>query len=570
MKNLQIFPFERNQYYYGKLMTYQDMTSEQKYMNDKRRLINRFLHGTGVASGLQVVRLDDRTLSVEAGLALDGTGREIVLDEPQVVMLDQLEGYGDLAGGEEPAYAYMCLAYDEQGICPAGARAGGSGDRETFEKYRECGRLYLTTVPPEDGIDTVSGLAWQTAVLFENSDLAVSCRIPEFVRSGDSFEMVLRIEAKRALPETEVRLGASLAAVSCQGKERLDIVWSGSLQAAGDIAEQRETLTAYSIEDGFGTITVRRRELKVTAAGREHYPAEDLAGKIRITNRDAYHQMLESWYDDSMNRVLGPGGPGGIYLAKLYLRYAGEEIRIGRIEQLPFGQRVYNSFVNMGLTEQLIREVEALKCESHREKGGAGKKPPANDKLKMASGVYEFSLGIGAKSGERFFSGEIVHGLGLGRLKVSLSLETEEFQYFGSEEIFEEMKVRAELAARANSERGSFVIGVRLLEATSVEKIRIRWSAVLLPEDKGQSSEKYIRVLPDKPEMRCMQSRYFRAETENLHGATVLWEVCTPGGGTVTPDGQYTAPDTEGIYEVRAFCQEDPKIRSSVFVIVRE
>ena len=67
-----------------------------------------------------------------------------------------------------------------------------------------------------------------------------------------------------------------------------------------------------------------------------------------------------------------------------------------------------------------------------------------------------------------------------------------------------------------------------------------------------------------------MQSRYFRTETEYLHGATILWEVCTPNGGTVTRDGQYTAPDTEGIYELRAFCQENPRIRSSVFVIVRE
>ena len=67
-----------------------------------------------------------------------------------------------------------------------------------------------------------------------------------------------------------------------------------------------------------------------------------------------------------------------------------------------------------------------------------------------------------------------------------------------------------------------------------------------------------------------MQSRYFRTETENLEGMTILWEVCTPNGGSVTRDGRYTAPDTEGIYEVAAFCQEMPNIRNSVFVIVRE
>ncbi|MFR8166048.1 MAG: hypothetical protein ACLU8D_08775 [Enterocloster sp.] len=55
MKNLQYFPFERNRYYYGKLLTEQDFNSEQRYFNDKRRMVNRFLHGSGVAAGLTVV-----------------------------------------------------------------------------------------------------------------------------------------------------------------------------------------------------------------------------------------------------------------------------------------------------------------------------------------------------------------------------------------------------------------------------------------------------------------------------------------------------------------------------------
>ena len=96
MKNLQYFPFERNQYYYGKLMTQQDFVSEQKYMNDKRRLINRFLHGTGVVSGLQVVRMDEKSFSVEAGLALDEVGREILVSQPAVLRLDQMDGYEQL------------------------------------------------------------------------------------------------------------------------------------------------------------------------------------------------------------------------------------------------------------------------------------------------------------------------------------------------------------------------------------------------------------------------------------------------------------------------------------------
>ena len=74
MKNLKYFPFERSRYFYGKLLTVDDFETEQKYANDKRRLINRFLHGSGVVCGMNVVRVDDRTISVERGMALDFAG----------------------------------------------------------------------------------------------------------------------------------------------------------------------------------------------------------------------------------------------------------------------------------------------------------------------------------------------------------------------------------------------------------------------------------------------------------------------------------------------------------------
>ncbi len=571
MKNLQIFPFERNQYYYGKLMTYQDMTAEQKYLNDKRRLINRFLHGSGVAAGLQVVSLDERTVSVEAGVALDAAGREIVLAEPRVLMLDQIEGYEELAASEDTAYAYLCLAYSEEGICPAkGSAENGQDGSEAFEKFREGGRLYLTPAALADDRDTLESLSWQTAVLFENSDLTVSCKIPVFVRSGEKFELIMRIEAKHPLPDVSVEVNASLSAFSVEGKERLQDNWSGSFSLACDAVESRYTLNAYAIDDGYGSITIKRRQLRVRIAGREYYPADDMSARVIISSRDVYRQMVDSWYANAMTRALRNAGTGGIYLARLYFRSSGEGLRIDHIEQLPFGQRTYNSFINMGLTEQLIRDVDALKAEELRKKSEEKQIDTHENIPKSASGVVTIPIGIGGREGERYFSEEIIHGLGLGRLRIDLSIEENEAQYFGSAEIFEDIKVRAELAAKANCERGSFVIGVRLLESTSAESVTVRWAAEKLPEDREGSNEQHICIIPDKPELRCMQSRYFRTETENLSGATILWEVCTPEGGTITRDGMYTAPDTEGIYEIRAFCQENPKIRCSVFVIVRE
>ena len=44
-----------------------DFELEQKYMNDKRRAVNRLLFGSGVAAGMYVLLVDDFTISVERG-----------------------------------------------------------------------------------------------------------------------------------------------------------------------------------------------------------------------------------------------------------------------------------------------------------------------------------------------------------------------------------------------------------------------------------------------------------------------------------------------------------------------
>ena len=55
MMNRKYYSFERNNYYYGKLLTSKDFQNEQDYINNKRRLINRVLHGVGI--GVHGVRL---------------------------------------------------------------------------------------------------------------------------------------------------------------------------------------------------------------------------------------------------------------------------------------------------------------------------------------------------------------------------------------------------------------------------------------------------------------------------------------------------------------------------------
>lgn len=90
----------RNRYFLGKRLTPAAFASEQRYHLERRRLLNRAIHGWGVVYGLAVAPAQGKGcepavgLEIGAGLALDRAGRELVLTRPktiryaQVLMLD--------------------------------------------------------------------------------------------------------------------------------------------------------------------------------------------------------------------------------------------------------------------------------------------------------------------------------------------------------------------------------------------------------------------------------------------------------------------------------------------------
>ncbi len=152
MKNLTYLPFIRNRYFYGKLLTAEDFSQEQQYGNDKRRMINRWLFGAGIVSGLEVIRVDDYSVSLEMGLALDNTGREMAVERREIDMLSSLEGFevASVEVGEEALY--LCICYGEEPVEPvqnAANRAVHTLEEETCNKVREGYSLYVTDDEPE-------------------------------------------------------------------------------------------------------------------------------------------------------------------------------------------------------------------------------------------------------------------------------------------------------------------------------------------------------------------------------------------------------------------------------------
>ena len=114
--------FERNNYFYGKLMTVRDFTDEQNYVNGKRHLLNRLIHGSGLVCGFEELSLKADKENVvritfpTGGVALDCCGREIViarLTENKEVIIG--ETGGKLTADQETVtkYPYLYLKLKE-------------------------------------------------------------------------------------------------------------------------------------------------------------------------------------------------------------------------------------------------------------------------------------------------------------------------------------------------------------------------------------------------------------------------------------------------------------------------
>lgn len=97
----------RPNYFSGRVLGAQDFQQEQQYHLDARRRHLLALHGSGVARGLDVaVSSGGASVTVQPGLAIDASGREIVLDTPAVITPAE--------GVTSPAW--LTLEYAERGI----------------------------------------------------------------------------------------------------------------------------------------------------------------------------------------------------------------------------------------------------------------------------------------------------------------------------------------------------------------------------------------------------------------------------------------------------------------------
>lgn len=573
MKNTKYFPFERNNYFYGKLLSVDDFRLEQKYGNDKRRMINRFLYGTGVVTGMNVVAVDDTNLLIENGLALDNFGREIVIDAPVVRSLNMLEGFEDYEEDKDTAYLYLCVAYEEEKTQAVHSiHHSGANSDAAYNKIREGYRLFLTKNEPENFHLSSRSLFESVQNIYQGKGIRVRQILPRFAKSKEPIELKIEVENMGQQEHFAFSYEVELTCLSYETHSRMTVSFDDRLFEKAGRYTFTYRLDTLGVKQAQGTVSVMPDSFKLRI-GRKQIQ-EDIQAKasVFISSNDERDEVRKRYYEKGIDQILKEDGSPNLYLAKISLLRAGDSVMIEEIEKMPFGQYITSGYLQDALFQ--MTEQNGVRIQSSHggtlERSNTGRNDTSN--FVIAEGVEELELGIGAAKGKKIFSREISHGLGMGRTTIVLGLEGIEKNqaFFGAADIFKEDIPMVDMAVKTDFQKGTFVIGLRMQGTTPKERIRIHWTAIQdrkeLLEEKRESR---IFIRPNVLNLNTRESYYLEAVCSNMTDTSLIWQV-NDNGGTIDENGLYTAPNTAGVYEVTVVSAAYPEIRASIFVIVRE
>lgn len=162
MKDLVLPPSTRPNYFTGEALLTDDFICEQAFQMGSLAAMNGTLHTCGIAAGLEVQWFKESQpgqVHVSAGMAIDRLGRQIVLDQPQLIVLDGIE-----AG----ATYYLTITYhevyggltDESGVL--GYKRVIQQPRISYERtLRDSGLNILLAVLTFTNQATIASLAYR-------------------------------------------------------------------------------------------------------------------------------------------------------------------------------------------------------------------------------------------------------------------------------------------------------------------------------------------------------------------------------------------------------------------------
>lgn len=537
MNRSRYIPFERNRYFYGKLLTVRDFMSEQTYFSDKRRLTNRLLFGSGVIAGLQVVAVDDKSISIETGAALDQMGREIIVPSPLTIKLSNVDGF---MNNDYAKNVYLCLEYNEKGKEPvhtvAGA-LGGSEDVSEHNRILESYRLFVREQPPAPALQEYDYLIEDTSIWYDDGQVRVLQSVPRYIEPGQSFELRLTIEKTLQTPHISYEYEMEMShAEAIDGLIDGKLVFSEPTDGGVTSYTKRVQLQALPLAAGeskqHATIAAKAGTARLVIGDKLIYELSQIKQMVEVSEEPAQERILDTFYSRSLDRAIETPVEPCLYLAKINLLQMGASYVIDSVESLPFNDYVINPTMLYKLLSATEKDDRSHKSDSAytevKEPVLAPVSPfpdikqefvslldheaPSAPEEQVSAGITEISIVQQAEKKwyqrrqKNFYSEEIEHGLGSGAavfLTAGISDEQESSDipvpdmwkrsnaiYSGAQDVFAGSEFTSNypnisIGFIQYSNKGTFRIGIRVHQKTERLRIRIRWWAVKALDDSG-------------------------------------------------------------------------------------
>ena len=585
MKNKKYYPFERNNYFYGKLLTVRDFEDEQKYVNDKRRLQNFLTNGAGVACGLNTIVLDDKTISIEAGMALDYQGREIVMEESITKKLNVIDGFYEI---EDTDNVYLCLGYNEENKELMHSIAGNQQEQgNNYNRIAEGYKLFLTSYVNENAILSMDRLKNYTKVIFEKKGLKITQKVPAYIKSGQAFEITVQVEKTNLPRAVELDYIIESDYIKTADGSNIRVYYCDDDITAYKETEIKINAVAKDIEDADAILTINPSDSKISIGSEKETMDEKQKMFMKITKDSMNEAVISRYFEKHFDDVLNLNAESSIYLAKFRIIKRGSDYSIVDFDRLPFKQYVLsNSMLYLLMNEEknsyAIKEKEAITVPLKKEK----QELPKEEKP-LVNGTETIYIDLKCKN-KVYFSDEIAHGLGKGNVLISTAVEEksegnaiydQDKAFFGDMSIltgsmFDSYLPKVSVAVISYPQKGTSRIAVKCLEDSQYTSVGIQWWAVKNESTKinnpTEVSGVTVAIVPDTIKITPREKFKFSAEVNGTDNQECRWYVTEEKGGEIDIHGVYEAPTQEGVYEISVESVKYPNKKATAFVVVKQ
>lgn len=564
-----VFPFEKNRYFPNKRMLAADFTRELAYIDRKFQLLQHWTLGMGTLFGLQVQRLDGENLLVSPGVAVDGQGRYLAVDEPAVCRPAALPGFETLTGER----ALLMLSYREEGKDPVYVAAEQGTQKQEYAVSTEG---YAFSLRADDGdTDAVLDRLVAENILYEDAALCIRQMLPRVVSARQPVTLRLLVDNLSPEPQ-QLRLHYAPRMVGFTPEpDHLDKRLT--LPAGRITLELRlvpdspaDTAVLEVPADGF-SFTFRDRTWQMQAPCRQ---------EVTVTPGDALAVLARRCHDLSLQEAWQED-PDGVPIALVrFFRYQ-DSILLDDVVPLPGAPQAG--------TPVMDRRLESCRAffppeSPPADTPAAAPAEPAPPPRQMTTGVVTLPVGLHLDEEQVLHSGEIVHDLGLGTVYVDFGVEsvypTADLArnctdlLLGDASLFAlpggSYSAGIQRGVLVHPDRGTFEMALRVPGELPQAALQLRWFA-WRPRERIVAPVQASHLIGLEPNVLYAEPGAVIHFTPVFAGEPLPCEFFVPSrqAGLVTRDGLYTAPRRAGLYQVCARLREGTQSKVSAFVIVR-